>query len=137
ARERFPADPHGTGPSGDQYHITSIYLDTAAFDVFHRRGSYRRSKYRIRRYQEDGAIFLERKLRTGNRLAKRRTPAGLETLPHLGNGGPPAGDPAHWFQRRLALRRLLPVCQIGYLRTARMTTTPGEHARITFDEALV
>lgn len=136
ARERLPADPHGAGPFGDQYRITSVYLDTRLFDVFHRRGSYRRSKFRIRRYEGGDAVFLERKLRTGTRLAKRRTRVDLSLLPCLGNGGPPDGNAARWFHRRLALRQLLPICQISYLRTARVANTPAGPVRLTIDEQL-
>lgn len=136
ARDRLPPDPHGSGPDGDQYRITSVYLDTDDFDVFHRRGSYGRSKYRIRRYEHDGAVFVERKLRTGSLLAKRRTPVVVNALPSLGNGGPPAGDPAQWFHRRLTLRRLAPSCQVSYLRTARVAATPSGPVRLTIDEAI-
>lgn len=136
ARERLPADPHGGGPFGDQYRITSIYLDTPALDVYYRRRSFRRSKFRIRRYERADAVFLERKLRTGMRLAKRRTPVHMGLLPWLANGGPPAGDPAGWFYRRLALRRLRPTCQIAYLRTARVALADGGPVRLTVDEAL-
>jgi hypothetical protein len=136
ARARLPADPHGGGPSGDQYLITSVYLDTPALDVFYRRRSFRRSKFRIRRYEQADAVFLERKLRTGMRLAKRRTRVEMGLLPCLANGGPPAGDPARWFHRRLALRGLRPICQITYLRTARVAQTDAGPVRLTIDEAL-
>jgi hypothetical protein len=136
ARGRLPADPHGGGPSGDQYLITSVYLDTPALDVFYRRRSFRRSKFRIRRYERAEAVFLERKLRTGMRLAKRRTPVDMAVLPCLANGGPPSRDPAHWFHRRLALRKLRPICQITYLRTARVAQTDRGPVRLTIDEAV-
>src|SRR5678809_703047 len=80
ARKRLEADPHGTGPHADEYRVSTLYLDTAARDVFHRRGSYGRSKYRVRRYGEEPRVFLERKLRTGSRLAKRRTDIPLDSL---------------------------------------------------------
>ena len=73
ARQRLGPDPHGSGAFRDQYGVTSVYLDTDAHDVYHRRGSYGRSKYRIRHYESDHAAFLERKLRTRLRLTKRRT----------------------------------------------------------------
>ena len=64
SRQRLGPDPHGSGAFRDQYGVTSVYLDTDAHDVYHRRGSYGRSKYRIRHYESDHAAFLERKLRT-------------------------------------------------------------------------
>ena len=37
ARQHLSPDPHAGGPAGDGYQITSLYFDTAQFDVFHRR----------------------------------------------------------------------------------------------------
>ena len=63
ARDRLPADPYGTGPFGDEYRVTSLYFDTANLDTLHARGSFGRSKYRVRRYGDHSKVFLERKLR--------------------------------------------------------------------------
>ncbi len=144
ARARLSPDPHGAGPHRDEYRITSVYLDTPDGHVFHRRGSYARSKYRLRRYGDAPTAFLERKLRTGNRLAKRRTRVSLETLPSLwgttaeGNvevmGDATADDPTLWFRRRVVLRRLQPVCQVQYARTARVGDTAAGALRLTLDE---
>lgn len=136
ARGRLAADPHGTGTWGDQYRVSSVYFDTDARDVFYRRGSYGRSKYRIRRYQEDAVVFLERKLRNGARLAKRRTTIDMTILPLLAMPGALNGDGTGWFRRRVALRALQPVCQVAYLRTARMGSTPEGPARLTLDEGM-
>ena len=76
-------DPHGAGPDGDEYLTTSLYFDTEHFHVFQRRGSFGRSKYRIRRYGEADAAFLERKLREPTILAKRRTLVPLSGLEQL------------------------------------------------------
>ncbi|MFO1515199.1 MAG: hypothetical protein U1F83_20255, partial [Verrucomicrobiota bacterium] len=38
ARARLLPDPYAGGEAGDGYQITSLYFDTAQFDVFHRRG---------------------------------------------------------------------------------------------------
>ena len=81
ARERLGPDPHGGGPFRDQYGVTSIYFDTDAHDVYQRRGSYGKSKYRIRHYENDKAAFLEtwRAIRTahctGARTAMRAPPS--------------------------------------------------------------
>jgi hypothetical protein len=135
-REHLTADVHGGGPYGDEYHVTSLYFDTGAADVFHRRGSYGRSKYRIRRYGQEQTVFLERKLRTATLLAKRRTRVGLDTLEELVGRYADPGDPARWFARRLRLRRLAPVCQVSYRRIARHAETPAGPARLTLDGAL-
>ena len=50
ARAQLAPDPHGAGAAKDEYLTTSVYFDTEQLDVFHRRGSFGRSKYRIRRY---------------------------------------------------------------------------------------
>ena len=131
-REHLLADEHGTGPNGDEYRVTTLYFDTPSADVFHRRGSHGRSKYRVRRYQDERAVFLERKLRTATLLSKRRTQIDLETLRRL----PEHADDAlasRWFARRVELRRLRPVCQVSYLRIARHAQTSNGLARLTLD----
>ncbi len=135
-RRGLVADEHGSGPHGDEYRVTSVYLDTSSGDVFHRRGSYGRSKYRIRRYQEERTVFLERKLRTAALLAKRRTPVGIETLDRLGDRALQDAGPARWFERRVELRGLRPVCQVSYMRLARHAETGGSLARLTLDGGL-
>lgn len=135
ARARLEPDPHGEGPFGDQYRTTSLYFDTPGFDVFHRRGSYGRSKLRIRRYDAEHVVFLERKLRRATRLSKRRTPVSLEELQRLGRGADGAW-PGQWFHRRLLLRRLQPVCQISYDRLARVGARDTGPIRLTLDEAV-
>jgi len=136
ARTRLHSDPHGAGPFGDEYRVSSVYFDTDARDVYHRRGSYGRSKYRIRRYQDDALVFLERKLRNGSRLAKRRTTVDLTILPLLAMPGALNGDGTAWFRRRVALRGLQPICQVSYSRVARMGTMSDGPARLTIDERI-
>ena len=135
ARPRTTPDPHGTGPSGDQYRTTTIYFDTDAFDVYWRRGSYGRSKLRVRRYGEADQAFVERKLRTNALLVKRRTLVRLAALSRLED--PRVEDlPARWFHDRLRMRRLAAVCQVSYTRTARVLRTPYGTARLTLDTDL-
>ena len=133
ARERLGPDPNGGGPFRDQYGVVSVYLDTDAHDVYHRRGSYGRSKYRIRHYESDTSAFLERKLRTRLRLTKRRTRIPLEAVSNLLLDHPDPTHPAHWFFRRVTLRKLHPVCVIRYARTARMAETSEGPVRMTLD----
>ncbi len=136
ARTRLEADPHGTGPNGDEYRVSTLYLDTAARDVFNRRGSYGRSKYRVRRYGEESRVFLERKLRTSSRLAKRRTDIPLGSLHLLKNQDVDGHDGTTWFRKRVFMRQLEPVCRVTYLRTARFAMTPEGRMRMTLDYAL-
>ncbi|MEO7271076.1 MAG: polyphosphate polymerase domain-containing protein [Vicinamibacterales bacterium] len=136
ARTHLDPDPHGAGPAGDEYLTTSLYFDTEQFHVFQRRGSFGRSKYRIRRYGEADAAFLERKLREPTILAKRRTLVPLARLEQL-DRAPAAGWSGGWFQARVSARRLRPVCQVSYRRTARLLATGSELVRLTLDDALV
>ena len=132
ARRQLDADPNGRGPFGDTYRTSTLYFETADFDVFHRRGSFGRSKYRIRRYDGEPAVFLERKLRQSARLSKRRTTVPLAELGRLSRSG---GEwPGTWFQQRLQLRALRPVCQISYERVARVGATSSGPIRLTVDD---
>ena len=63
-------DPYAA--SGDTYRTTTLYFDTPEFAVYQRRGSYGRSKYRVRRYGASDDVFLERKLRTNALVSKDR-----------------------------------------------------------------
>jgi len=138
ARTRLTPDPHGAGEAGDAYTTSTLYCDSADQDVFHRRGSYGRSKYRIRRYATSDLVFLERKLRTKNMLSKRRSLVPLDELDWLASEPPVwhrkwAGA---WFADRIATRRVSPVCQVTYDRVARLTTTAYDVARLTLDSNL-
>jgi len=136
ARAYLDPDPHGVGVYSDEYRTTSLYFDTDDYDVFHRRGSFGRGKYRIRRYGDDETVFLERKMRQATVLAKRRTRADITTLEQLAR---PHLDPAwsgYWFHRRVITRRLRPVCQVSYHRMARLLTRNGQQARLTLDADL-
>jgi hypothetical protein len=137
ARERLVADPNAGGPAGDGYEITSLYFDTAHFDVFHHRRGMHRSKFRVRRYGGPiGPIFLERKLKAHGRLAKCRSPVALEELGQLGAVTLPPGWSGQWFHARVAARRLGPVCQITYQRLARVLLTSSGPIRLTMDTGL-
>ncbi len=136
AREHLKADPHGAGPFGDEYETASLYFDTPALDVFHRRGSYGRAKYRVRRYGTSDVVFLERKLRKPGILIKRRTIASIGSLPLLQSPEVQIGWDGEWFHRRLQLRKLEPSCQVSYHRMARVLACPDGIARLTLDSDL-
>lgn len=136
ARRHLAPDPHGTGDAADEYRVTSIYCDTHALNVYRQVGSFGRAKYRVRRYGQEPSVFLERKLRKSRLLAKRRTRIGVDSLPLITATEAPGDWPGAWFRRRLLLRGLRPVCQISYLRMARMGTHDGPIARLTIDERL-
>jgi hypothetical protein len=136
ARVRLSADPHGEGAGGDEYRTTSLYFDTPALDVYERRGSYGRAKYRVRRYGAAEVVFLERKMRTSALLAKRRSCIALDDLSLLDEPRVEGQWAGEWFQRRIQARRLSPACQVSYVRTARVAATADGPARLTLDEGL-
>ena len=136
AREHLDADPHGGGAFGDEYTTSTIYFDTTGLDVFHRRNSFGRAKYRVRRYGSSDVVFFERKLRKPGVLIKRRTIDGLGEMARLEAEEADPAWQAHWFQRRVQVRRLRPVCQVTYERTARIGSTADGLARMTLDTSL-
>jgi len=134
-RRILSPDPWGSGPALDEYQTTTVYFDTDQFDVYLRRGSYRRAKYRIRRYGLNNVVFLERKLRTADVLSKRRTCLEIAELDRL-HAALDATWPGRWFHERLSMRRLAPRCQVSYSRTARVGTTDCGPIRLTLDDDL-
>jgi hypothetical protein len=135
AREHLEADPHGGGPFGDEYLTASLYFDTAEQAVFHRRGSFGRAKYRIRRYDSNATVFLERKLRQPRLLIKRRTEMPLSDLAFL-EAADAADWAGRWFAQRLRVRGLQPACHLSYYRVARGLATPAGSWRLTVDDRL-
>jgi hypothetical protein len=134
ARQNLEPDPYGGGQFNDWYHTASLYFDTADGHVFHRRGSFGRSKYRVRRYGEAEFVFLERKLRKPGVLVKRRTIVALDSIDRLSEPVSDPDWPGEWFHRRLLLRQIRPVCEISYARVARFARTAEGPARLTLDE---
>ena len=135
ARERLIPDPNAAGRCSDTYQVTSLYFDTPAFDVYHRRGQHRHSKFRVRRY-DAGPVFVERKLKVRGRLAKRRTLVQLDDVARFSGPAVVSNWPGRWFEQRVAARGLVPICQIGYERTARVLMTAAGPIRLTLDEAI-
>jgi VTC domain len=135
ARARLEPDPFGDGAVGDEYLVTSLYFDTDDLDVYHRRGSYARGKYRARRYGSADVLFLERKLRSDYVLSKRRTMVALDHLAAL-DANPLVDGGGRWFHKRLIVRGLAPSCQIAYHRIARQVASPYGPMRLTIDDRL-
>lgn len=134
---RLSPDPNATDNNQTgSYQITSLYFDTDQFDVYHRNGSFGRSKYRVRRYGPSKVVFLERKLKTRGLVSKRRASVPVEELSRLHTDEPDASWPGFWYHQRLLARRLKPICQIGYHRVARVTMTPHGPVRLTVDRVI-
>jgi hypothetical protein len=132
ARLRLSPDPYAGGDSRDEYRTTSLYFDTQDLDVFHRRGSFGRAKYRVRRYGDASVVFLERKLRTSALLAKWRTSIAIDELARVNDPGATEW-PGRWFHDRLAVRKLAPACQVSYDRMARVGLSETGPIRLTID----
>ncbi|HTP40637.1 MAG TPA: polyphosphate polymerase domain-containing protein [Steroidobacteraceae bacterium] len=140
ARERMQPDAHLT-PGSERYLVTSLYFDTPDQAVLNRRGSYSRSKYRVRRYDAADNVFLERKTKTRLLVNKRREQLPLAQLAPVLRAPAQAGAngmaaPGGWFRRRLELRQLEPACLISYQRLACVGTSPAGPLRLTLDDAL-
>ena len=137
ARSKLLPDPNanGDGQSG-AYEITSLYFDTEAFDVYHRNGSFGRSKYRIRRYGPAKVAFLERKLKTRGLVSKRRAAVDVGELERLREAEADPGWAGFWYHQRLLARRLRPICQITYRRLAWVAMTSHGAVRLTLDHGV-
>lgn len=131
-RAHLAADPHGSGEHRDRYEVSSLYFDTRDYAVYRRIGSYGRSKFRVRRYDQRTQVFVERKTKTQASVSKRRSLVLSEELSRL-QGAAAGRWPGDWFRRRLELRGLMPVCQISYSRTARIGVSEYGPCRITLD----
>ena len=125
ARQHLQPDSHG---DNGVYRTTSLYLDTPFLDIYHKTPGYRRSKYRLRRYGSAEWVYLERKIRRGDRVRKRREVVSLAEVSRLlddGVGG--------WFGNRVRRRLFRPVCWVGYTRTAFLSMTANGPLRLTLD----
>jgi hypothetical protein len=148
ARAHLLPDPHGDPALCGAYLTHSLYSDTLAGDGYARRAGYQRRKYRVRRYGNADWVSLERKTRVGRRVAKRRVVVQEADLQRLemesGGNAAPSGDPktgtnaggdgwaGSWFARRLRKSKLLPRCQVTYLREAYAGMYEGP-VRLTMD----
>jgi hypothetical protein len=132
-RENLQGDEFGSGEHRDRFATSSLYFETENFDVFHRRGSYGKSKFRVRRYGLSPIMFLERKFRTDRVLIKRRTTAAVQEFDRIERDVPDPSWHGYWFHRRLIARKLRPLVQVSYDRTARIGTSPYGKVRMTLD----
>ncbi|MBI1915070.1 MAG: polyphosphate polymerase domain-containing protein [Planctomycetes bacterium] len=136
ASGRLAPDPHGDPELDGAYHTTTLYLDTPTFDVFQRRPSFRRSKHRLRRYGTEANIYLERKIKNGDRVRKQRKAIPVEEVTLLANPMSLVTWPGHWFHRRLLDRGLHPAALIAYERTAYIGAAVEGPLRLTLDRRL-
>lgn len=124
-------------PAGDgSYRTTTLYLDTAARDVLNRTPGFRARKFRLRRYGDAAAVYLEEKVRRGSRVRKRRVQVSDTDLTDVVRDDPLPEHPAEWFRGRIVERRLVPSCRISYRRTAFFDRTDSSALRLTFDREI-
>jgi hypothetical protein len=133
AREHLNPDAHGDNGS---YRITSIYCDTASLDVFHRSPGFRRHKHRLRCYDGNPTVYLERKSKRGDLVRKKRVEIAPDELPLLGETVTPETWSGVWFHRRVQKRALQPTCLIAYHRTAFFGWSNETPLRLTLDTNL-
>jgi hypothetical protein len=131
-RGRLAPDPHADPALGGAYRVTSVYFDTANFDVYRRSPRYRRRKYRVRRYGGASTAFLERKAKRRQQVRKRRVAVPLAELAALA-GAAPVDWPGAWFAEQLTKRQLRPVCRVSYERVALIGACHEGPIRVTFD----
>jgi len=135
SREQLEPDPHAQPDLGDGYHVSSLYLETPGFDVYHRSGFFNRRKFRLRRYGRESNVWLELKSKRQGRVRKRRI--SIETA-ELGARLAPSDDA--WegacFRQWICQHRLGPVCRINYQRFAHVGTTAEGPIRLTIDSNL-
>jgi hypothetical protein len=134
AREHMRPDPHADPERGFTYKISSLYFDTDDLDVFHRQGSHKRRKYRLRKYGDGDLMFAEIKSKSRNRVSKLRTTVTGDELGRFGEGTSPRDWQARWFHRRILANRLRPVSVVSYERAAFFAELPEGPARLTIDQ---
>jgi VTC domain len=136
ARKFMAPDPHVEPSLGDAYRISSLYLDTQELDAFFHRGSAARSKFRLRRYGDEPAVFLERKRKKRDCVQKRRVSVLEAETRLLQDPDTPSDWTGRWFHKRLRARRLQPICQVAYERAAYVAGDPKDPLRLTLDTQL-
>ena len=136
ASANLTLDPHVEPGLGNAYRVTSLYLDTPKFDVFHRCPPHHRRKLRLRGYGSTATLFLEQKTRKGDRVLKQRTAITTNDL-HLLPSPNGADWPGAWFQQRLVERGLRPTLQVSCVRSAFFRNGADGPLRLTLDRHLV
>jgi hypothetical protein len=142
AREHLLLDPHADPAKHDSYEIHTLYLDTAQFDMFHRREGYRNEKYRLRKYANTATYYLEHKHRKGDRVAKLRNTLALDhwsqfVLMNVSRDKTLCSNLHHepWsaYRNTLIEKQLLPSCRMSYHRSAYMGHDEHGIVRLTLD----
>lgn len=126
-------DKYADPARGNSYPIVSLYTDSPEFDVYRRTPASGGCKFRVRRYGGTGPMFVEQKIKTGDRVRKRRAPVDANELTAIARGESPPGWTGGWFRDGVTEQNLRPICRIAYDRVAYLGTVEGGTVRITFD----
>ena len=127
-RKNLGYDPYANAEQDYTYRIHTLYLDTPTRDMFRRAPGHNRHKFRVRRYGSEPVVYLERKSKTGDWVAKRRTAVDALELPRLSDPSSDPSWPGFWFRRRLAFRSLRPSWRVSYDRVAHVG--PGANGAV-------
>ena len=136
ARQHLGIDPHADPHRNDGYETTTLYLDTPAFDVYHRTVGFRRRKYRVRRYNNASTLFMECKTRRGDEVAKHRCSLPLEDVARFGTSETDPAWTAVEYHRALLERALRPSCRMTYHRSAFLGKDRSGSLRLTLDREI-
>lgn len=136
ATTHLQPDPHSSPKLGYGYCVNSLYLDTPAFDVYHRGEGFRQRKYRLRRYGDEAAVWLELKRKNDGQVRKRRTLVPDADLPSKLVFPAMETWEGRWFQQRLEKLQLRPICQVTYQRFACVGMSINGPLRLTIDSHL-
>jgi len=126
ARAQLRPDPHADASDG-AYRVTTLYLETPGFDVFHEAPELEGAKYRVRRYGDETRVWLEKKVRRGDRVRKRRS--AVESVA--------ARASCAWFDEETRARDFRPLLAVGYRRTAFFGSGDQGPYRLTLDRGIL
>jgi hypothetical protein len=138
ALDNMGPDPFLGESSRSSYQVTSLYLDTPQFSIFHRHPGSENRKYRIRRYSDSSQLWLEVKRKKGDLVRKKRTWIDGSAISELAEPRETDGDPNfknsdQWFRERINRFHLQPSTLVEYQRFARVGETHQGAARLTID----
>ncbi|MES1213193.1 MAG: VTC domain-containing protein [Singulisphaera sp.] len=129
-------DPHAAVSPDGTYQVTTLYTDTAQFDILHRTMPRQRRKFRLRRYGQEQCVYLEQKTRRQSRVRKKRSLVAADQVLELAQETASEGWAGRWFHQSLRRYGLRPVCAIGHRRTALIGPSEFGPIRVTFDRDL-
>jgi hypothetical protein len=136
AKNHMTLDPYCDPRSGGAYEVHGLYFDTPEFHVYRRIGPHATQKLRLRRYGKTEHVSLEHKKKSNGRVSKQRTIVRDAELRNLNELDPASDWEGFWFIEKMNSRRVRPMCEVSYLRTALTGNLHGDSFRLTLDRQL-